>query len=122
MAEDIDLSEIDKKYKDKCSLIKAGICKNVNIFLQQSRENARLKEEIKEVKKYQYEQEFLEKENIKLREQYEIARNVLLIIAENLSEIKETAKDILEMNCKFDDMITKDAQKIIEIVKKIGIE
>lgn len=47
MTEDIDLSEIDKKYKDKCSLIKAGKCKNVNIFLQQSRENTELKEKIK---------------------------------------------------------------------------
>lgn len=33
----IDLTEIDKKYKDKCSLIKAGKCKNVNIFIEQSR-------------------------------------------------------------------------------------
>lgn len=47
MNKDIDLSEIDKKYKGKCSLIKAGKCKNVNIFLQQSRENAELKEKIK---------------------------------------------------------------------------
>ena len=47
MSEDIDLSEIDKKYKDKCSLIKAGTCKNVNIFLQQSRKIAELKEENK---------------------------------------------------------------------------
>ena len=51
MTEDIDLSEIDKKYKDKCSLIKVGKCKNVNIFLQQSRENAELKEKIKKYAK-----------------------------------------------------------------------
>lgn len=32
----IDLSVIDEKYKDKCSLIKAGKCKNANLFIKQS--------------------------------------------------------------------------------------
>ena len=46
----IDLTEIDKKYKDKCSLIKAGKCKNVNIFLKNSRELNQLKQIIREIK------------------------------------------------------------------------
>ena len=50
MTEDIDLSEIDKKYKDKCSLIKAGTCKNVNIFLQQSREKEKIEKELQSYK------------------------------------------------------------------------
>lgn len=33
----IDLNTIDEKYKDKCSLIKAGKCKNVNLFIKQSK-------------------------------------------------------------------------------------
>ncbi len=58
----IDLTEIDKKYKDKCSLIKAGKCKNVNIFLENSRELKRLKvenEELKEkLKNYEIQEDF----------------------------------------------------------------
>lgn len=46
----IDLTEIDKKYKDKCSLIKAGKCKNVNIFIEQSRKLKAKEQECEELK------------------------------------------------------------------------
>ena len=47
----IDLTEIDKKYKDKCSLIKAGKCKNVNIFIEQSRKLKAKEQECERLKK-----------------------------------------------------------------------
>ena len=46
----IDLTEIDKKYKDKCSLIKAGKCKNVNIFIEQSRKLKAKEQECEDLK------------------------------------------------------------------------
>ena len=48
----IDLTEIDKKYKDKCSLIKAGKCKNVNIFIEQSRKLKAKEQECERLKWY----------------------------------------------------------------------
>ena len=77
MTEDIDLSEIDKKYKDKCSLIKAGKCKNVNIFLQQSRENAELKVE-----------------NERLKEAIDGLLNIQYTLADSCKKYSETLQEI----------------------------
>lgn len=101
MTEDIDLSEIDKKYKDKCSLIKAGTCKNVNIFLQQSRENARLKEKIK-----MYKSEDTIKHNIIMEtlQHEKKALDVSIKYKQTLQEIKEIAKTGMHcegMGCDF---------------------
>lgn len=45
----IDLSVIDEKYKDKCSLIKAGKCKNVNLFIKQSMKERLLESAIQQI-------------------------------------------------------------------------
>lgn len=41
----IDLENIDlDKYKDNCLLIKKGKCRNINLFIEQSDQNKKLKE------------------------------------------------------------------------------
>ena len=45
----IDLGKINEKYKDKCSLIKAGTCKNVNLFIKQSMKERMLESAIQQI-------------------------------------------------------------------------
>ena len=108
----IDLTEIDKKYKDKCSLIKAGKCKNVNIFLENSRELKRFKAENEELKNF----------HINLVGVKECEIKELLKLKQALTEIKEIAEKNLNIHsCSFTgcgyDLITKQIlEKISEVL------
>lgn len=43
----IDIESIDlDKYKNKCLLIQKGKCRNVNLFIEQSNQNKKLKESL----------------------------------------------------------------------------
>ena len=114
----IDLTEIDKKYKDKCSLIKAGKCKNVNIFIEQSRKLKAKEQECEswkvlineaqieqrklaqELEAYKMEAEEgreinaeLKAENEELKKQLESTKGLAKIRYQCLEAVKELAKN-----------------------------
>lgn len=110
----INLTEIDKKYKDKCSLIKAGKCKNVNIFLENSRELKKLKKENEDLKEHHYELEekFLE---LNCKSYGYILENEKL--KQVLTEIKEIAKNGCYDDCGMPlDELSIILQKISEVI------
>ena len=103
----IDLTEIDQKYKDKCSLIKAGKCKNVNIFIEQSR---KLKAKEQECEKWKNAYEVKEDaltESEEYCEELEQQLDQLKAENEHLSEKEEEAKHYLEEAEKFKNCISE---------------
>ena len=130
----IDLTEIDKKYKDKCSLIKAGKCKNVNIFIEQSRK-LKVKEqeceELKEkVKKYGEINEQETKDYAELKADNKHLNGLLNQALKELEQSREAIekiKEIAEKNlnihtCAFKgcgyDLITKQILQICDEVNQ----
>ena len=92
----IDLTEIDKKYKDKCSLIKAGKCKNVNIFIEQSRKLKAKEQECKRLKWYMQEIRMQELSHLDIEwDEYETSArqedysNIITLVERALGEIDD---------------------------------
>ena len=92
----IDLTEIDKKYKDKCSLIKAGKCKNVNIFIEQSRKLKAKEQECKKLKWYMQEIRMQELSHLDIEwDEYETSArqedysNIITLVERALGEIDD---------------------------------
>lgn len=118
----IDLTIIDQKYKDKCSLIKAGKCKNVNIFIEQSRKLKAKEQECEtlasqldfEVQK----KECLEQECEKLKENLPNAITRLMgeldQLKEQLEAYKMEAEEGREINAELKAEKEKIEQCIIE--------
>ena len=92
----IDLTEIDKKYKDKCSLIKAGKCKNVNIFIEQSRKLKAKEQECKRLKWFLQEIRMQELSHLNIEwDEYETSArqedysNIITLVERALGEIDD---------------------------------
>ena len=92
----IDLTEIDKKYKDKCSLIKAGKCKNVNIFIEQSRKLKAKEQECKRLKWFLQEIRMQELSHLDIEwDEYETSArqedysNIITLVERALGEIDD---------------------------------
>ena len=92
----IDLTEIDKKYKDKCSLIKAGKCKNVNIFIEQSRKLKAKEQECNRLKWYMQEIRMQELSHLDIEwDEYETSArqedysNIITLVERALGEIDD---------------------------------
>lgn len=112
----IDLTEIEQKYKDKCSLIKAGKCKNVNIFIEQSRKLKAKEQEVEDLKIYieSNEQQVKEVETLVMDNDRLINElDQLKVENEHLSEKEEEARHYLEEASKYKQILA-EIKKIAE--------
>ena len=93
----IDLSAIDEKYKDKCSLIKAGKCKNVNLFIKQSMKEKMLQSTIQQILDvfHSYDSQLYAPKNVVA--DY-LKYNVLGIINQLNDELQQLEKDYENAN------------------------
>ena len=120
----IDLTEIEKKYKDKCSLIKAGKCKNVNIFLEQSRKLKAKEQECEELKEQLTildDEDVVVEITVKQFEKYKKHKQILAEIKEIAEANKNYKFKIPEISCAGDtlelkfDVLEEILQKINEV-------
>ena len=93
----IDLSVIDEKYKDKCSLIKAGKCKNANLFIKQSMKEKMLQSTIQQILDvfHSYDSQLYTPKNVVADYMKD---RILAIINETTYEIQQLEKDYENAN------------------------
>ena len=107
----IDLTEIDKKYKDKCSLIKAGKCKNVNIFIEQSRKLKAKEQECEELKD----------DKIYLQDRVGKLERVILRKNDELDQLKKE-NDLYKQSHKTEQDRRRAFEQTLEEIREIAEE